>query len=205
MTTDVNETRQTLRDDVVTLRQRIGSELDTLGEGIVGESTHVNDTDNPHEVTPYHLGLGYLENYPVATLGEVSIGGLAAAYIKVGHLPQAVSVHLPQSPASTDVRAPLIQQPLIDEVGVSTTLTVTAVEFSATLRTPLTHIEREYQVISSSGNWGSPLTEWSQGDDGPSTCPIALSSGQTYQLRARDHGSSGRRSEWSLPISFTTA
>ena len=52
--------------------------------------SHVNDTNNPHEVDKADVGLGNVENYPIATLSQALGGSFNTAYMTPLRTRQAV-------------------------------------------------------------------------------------------------------------------
>ncbi len=58
--------------DVVDMLEDIGQAIVQKNEG--GVVDHIGDTNNPHNVTKEQVGLGLVDNYPVATIGEATAG-----------------------------------------------------------------------------------------------------------------------------------
>ncbi len=59
-------------EDIVQSIDRIVEAIDAAREG--STSTHILDRNNPHDVTKTQVGLGLVENFPVATLSEAQQG-----------------------------------------------------------------------------------------------------------------------------------
>lgn len=65
------------------------AQLNTLGSG-TPFALHVNDTNNPHNVTTAQLGLDLVQNYPVATDEEAFAGTATDRYLTVAKMSAAI-------------------------------------------------------------------------------------------------------------------
>lgn len=77
------------------------AELDAIAAAIRESSgsdfsIHINNKDNPHEVTKAQVGLSFVQNYPMATTGEATAAESNARYMTPLRVKQLVdAVHLP--------------------------------------------------------------------------------------------------------------
>ena len=67
--------------EMVQVLEGIRDALIASGEG--GLQTHIADKENPHQVTKAQVGLGNVENYPVATVAEAQAGTATNRYLTV--------------------------------------------------------------------------------------------------------------------------
>lgn len=69
------EAEDTTRAEIRQLTQVF---IDGLDDAVL---RHINDTDRPHPITKAHVGLGLVENYPVATLNQAREGSDDGLYL----------------------------------------------------------------------------------------------------------------------------
>ena len=205
MTTEINTTRQSLRDKAAEVGRLLSDELSIYTAESDAIQQHAGDRNNPHQTTKEQLALLYLENYPVATTTQVADGLSSTAYVTVGQLGDALTEHMPEPTATSFIRTPTIQQPMVDEDEVSLTPVVGATLFTFTPGSGVSFGQREYQIDLSEGDWSSPIASWLGSTDQPSTCPVTLNQSTEYKVRVRDYSQGGSIvSEWSPGIIFTT-
>ena len=101
------------------------------------------------------------------------------------------------------IETPTIIDPTNGATNISTNYTIVASSFNVINGTD-THISSDWQlatdssftnIIAQSLNDSTNLTSW----------PVSLSTGTTYYVRVRYNGATYGSSDWSTPVSFTTA
>src|SRR5690606_21784694 len=63
-----------------------------INEGTANLDSHTSNTNNPHSVTKEQVGLGNVENFPVATQAEAEVGTATNRYMTPERTAQAISV-----------------------------------------------------------------------------------------------------------------
>lgn len=100
------------------IRQLTQAFIDGLGDAVL---RHINDTDRPHPITKYHVGLSLVENYPVATLNQAREGSSETLYLT----PQTLQEMLRQfasNPLQTHLDSRFhTHSPTAEQVGTYTT------------------------------------------------------------------------------------
>lgn len=75
-------------DDLLEGLEEIAAAIEASGEGTT--SQHLEDFDNPHQVTKAQVGLSQLENYPVSTEPQARDGTSNAVYMTARRTAQAI-------------------------------------------------------------------------------------------------------------------
>lgn len=100
------------------IRQLTQAFIDGLDDAVL---RHINDTNRPHPITKYHVGLSLVENYPVATLNQAREGSSESLYLT----PQTLQEMLRQfanNPLQTHLDSRFhTHNPTAEQVGTYTT------------------------------------------------------------------------------------
>lgn len=203
MSDTVDAQRQLTRNKSTELRQALSREIRNIQKGVDALSEHRQATDNPHQTTKDHLGLRYVENYPMATGAEIRDGATADRYVRPTQLPEAFETHAPETTVNLYIGTPAIELPLMNAKDVAINPTIQARAYTYVDGRALTFLHREYEIIEAGGDWSIPIARWTQTDDAATTSTVALDYLGVYQVRVRDVAQTGEVSDWSLPVTFT--
>lgn len=204
MMTQIDPQRQSLRDDTNNYRQELVRVLRDYLAAKDDMADHVTDTNNPHGVDRHQLGLGYLENFAIASDADVVSGSSATLYIRPTQLEDALHEHIPQPTATSYIRTPRILSPQYEEPDIPTTPTIEATPYTYIHASSVVFSHREIQIDVEEGDWSTPIVVWSSDGTGSTVSPTILSPGVRYKVRLRDHSTGTLVSEWSPSILFTT-
>lgn len=205
MMTQISPQRQSLRDDTNHYRQELVRVLRDYLAAKNAMDAHITDTNNPHGVDRYQLGLEYLENFAIADGADVVSGSSATLYVRPTQLGDALHEHIPQPTATSYIRTPRILSPQYEEPDISTTPTIEATPYTYIQASTVVFSHREIQIDVVEGDWSSPIAEWTSDGTGETVSPTTLSPGVQYKVRLRDHSTGTLVSEWTPSILFTTA
>lgn len=102
-------------------------------------NTHIADKNNPHGVTKFHVGLGTVEDYPVATQAQAQAGTSAVTYMTPLRVAQAIEALI-----SNAFRQHLADTDNPHEVSASQLGVYLRTETDALLQQKLTRTEQAY-------------------------------------------------------------
>lgn len=73
---------------------------------------HIDNTNNPHNITKAMLGLGGVENYPIATMPEAETGNRNDRYLTPLRLKAVFDGHLKREGLMDDDGNPILPNPV---------------------------------------------------------------------------------------------
>ena len=99
---DVNDTvgAKDLADKIESVADAIRESADNFYPAFI---EHLNDTENPHQVTKAQVGLSDVSNFPMATKTEAESGVRLDRYVSVGLVKRMISIFAPSSSGGGDL------------------------------------------------------------------------------------------------------
>lgn len=191
-----------IRQSLLARKQTLRKHMDTLGELVEEHQEHVNNTNNPHDLTPSSIGLGDVANYPIATEQSAREGEVGDEYLTPALAEMAWDNRVTDIPLIVEVRTPTPISPTGTDIALNPTLEASVYAHHPTQGAPLAY--RRYQIDVATGDFSSPVWTSSGSNDGPLVTTAALQYGTEYQWRVQDVDADGRESGWSPPVTFKT-
>lgn len=189
------EALDSIRDDLHTSK-------DNLPDLTQPQQQHESDQANPHTTSKEGVGLGDLQNYPVATPEEAATGIADDLYLTPALSESTWGDHAVEQTINTLIRQPVAVSPIGGESDIGLTLVASKSAHNVKDGSPLKR--REYEIDLVSGDFTSPVHTGTTNDDTGLVVPRTLDYSEGYKWRCRDITVNDDISDWSEPVSFTT-
>jgi len=187
------------------LRDDLHRHADTLGQLTEDQQAHETDHANPHADTAALLGLGVLENHPLASVEEAATGVSLDRYLNPALADVVWGNHAEEQKTDFAVRQPEGVYPTSGQMDIGRSPSLLASAYAYVLVTPSPLIMREYELDVRGGNYSAPLWAGGVSGEGPVAVSMTLEYSKSYQWRVRDTAADGEVSRWSRSLLFTTA
>jgi hypothetical protein len=191
------------------LRSSVRQHLDRL-TGVLASITfvannnqfHQYDLNNPHNDNLKSVGLDKVEDLPIATYLEATLGELESAYIVPAHLPLIAANYVGTEPLNIRLRKPIPISPIGTADRFNPRFEAKPFAYNPEKGT-LTKVQRVFQIDRSNGDFTNPLFELATPEDFIEL-PSDLSSNGSFKWRCKDIDNEAEESDWSDEIDFTT-
>jgi len=187
------------------IRDDLHRHADTLGQLTEDQQAHETDHANPHADTAVFLGLGVLENHPLASVEEAATGVSLDRYLNPALADVVWGNHAEEQKTDFAVRQPEGVYPISGQMDTDRSPSLSASAYAYVLVTPSPLALREYEVDVRGGDYNAPLWAGGASDEGPVAVGMTLGYDKSYQWRVRDTAADGEVSRWSRSLLFTTA
>lgn len=196
-----DEIREHLEDREKETREHVNQFLGRLEDF----QPHPRDKNNPHKDNKASIGLGNLDNYPIATEEEMVDSTRDDRFVTPKQADQFWNYHAVDQDISTKIRTPIPQSPLdgSENLDLNPQLQASVYSYNPSTRFPLDY--REWQVSVAGAGWDNPVWSYLSQDDLRVTVSTRLDYEKAYVWRCRDVDTEGEMSDWSEEQQFTTA